>query len=197
MATKKKGCGFLITALVLLLIGGGIAGFAGFSAYNSGKAFVEKLDDGTQFQVPNGTELTAGEDGEMTVWLTGTGSDVLSNITINVKNLESGKTISASRPTGTSNFGNKHLIGNFKVTKGQRYHVAATGLPDGRTITLSNISSSAVLSIVGKGLGAFFGGGAFAFVALVFGIIGLIRFFTSKPSSTEPAATPPASPPAM
>jgi hypothetical protein len=197
MATKKKGCGFLITALVLLLIGGGIAGFAGLSAFNSGKEFLEKINQGTEFQVPHGAELTVEEDGDITAWLTGKPTDSTDNITITVKNLETGNITSASRPSGSNNFGNKHLIGNFEVEKGQRYYVEAIGLADGRTITLSNIPSSAVLKIVGKGLGAFFGGGAFVFLALIFGIIGLIMFFTSKPASAEPAAAPPASPPAM
>ena len=48
MATKKKGCGFLISALVLLIIGGCIAGFTGLSAFNSGKEFVEKIDEGVK-----------------------------------------------------------------------------------------------------------------------------------------------------
>ncbi|MBT8036425.1 MAG: hypothetical protein KJO21_02665 [Verrucomicrobiae bacterium] len=195
MATQKKGCGFLLTALVLLLIGGCIAGFTGLSAYQSGKAFVDQINQGTEFQAPHRAEITAEEDGEMTVWLTSNGNEAIHSVTINVKNLESGITTSAVQPTGTSNFGNKHLIGKFTVHQGQRYHVESVGLTDGRTVTLANVPSSAVLSIVGKGLGAFFGGGAFTVLALVFGIIGVIRFFTSPSSSARPAAAPPASQP--
>ena len=46
MAAQKKGYGFLITALIILLLGGSITVFLGISAFNSGKDYNENLEQG-------------------------------------------------------------------------------------------------------------------------------------------------------
>ena len=198
MATQRKGCGFLITALILVLIGGGVATFLGMKAYSTGKEFVENIDDGTILITPNSVEITAEEDSEMTVWLADEASDSsdstpstetsepLDKIVINITNTTTDETTIANKPNGSSNMNGQLLVGSFPVKKGNTYKIEANGLADGSTLAISSISSTTALSMVGNVMGAFFGGGAFAFLALIFGIIGLVKFFSSK----EP--TPPA-----
>lgn len=182
MPTQRKGCGLLITAFVLFLIGGAISAYLGMNAFSSGKEFVEKIHTGTPFSPPETATYIAKEDGKVSVWLTGSEGDDLKAIQIQVTDNATGNTITATKPSGTSNVSDQHLVAKFTVKKGGNYSVRADGLEAGRTLILAEIDPNAIFSFVGKGLGAFFGGGAIALVALVLGIIGLVLFFTSKPA---------------
>ncbi|BDS08111.1 hypothetical protein NT6N_31510 [Oceaniferula spumae] len=192
MATQKKGCGFLITALVLLLLGGGIAAYLGMSAVSSGKDFVEDIEKGEVFVTPGTLNYTPEEDGEVTVWITGDGSTDLNPIVIEVTDVAAGTTTNADKPGGSSTMGNQHLVAKFSVKKGQTYQVKATGVGDGYTFRVSNLSSSVVLSMIGKGVGAFGVFGVCGFLALIFGIIGLVKFLGSK--NKQPVAASPGPP---
>ena len=186
MATQKKGCGFLISALVILLLGGGIAAYLGTSAVNSGKEFVDNINKGEAFVTPATLDYTAPEDNEVTVWITGDQTENLSGVEIEVTDAN-GNTSKAAKPSGSSQMGNQRLVGTFSVKKGQSYKVKATGADIGRTLRVSNISSSAVLSFLGKGFGAFGVIGIAGFIALILGIIGLVKFLGSK-KAVAPAA---------
>lgn len=183
MATKRKGCGFLMTALVLLLIGGGIATYLGMNAYSSFLEFTEKFHAGTTFSPPNTVTYQATESGEVSVWLTGTQMDALSSIQIQVTDTSTGDTITATKPDGDSTFEDQHLVASFEVKKDDHYNVSADGLAEGRILTLAEVGQSTVFAVLGQGLGALFGGGAVAFLALIFGIIGLVMFLSSKPTA--------------
>lgn len=191
MATKKKGCGFLIAALVILIIGGVIAGILGMSAVNSGKDFVENINKGDPFVTPATLTYTPKEDGEVTLWITGDQTEDFSGIEVEITDA-SGNTSKANKPSGTSNMGNQHLIGSFSVKGGSEYKLKATGAEAGRTIRVSTLSPSVVLSMLGKGFGAFGAFGAAAVVAFILGIIGLVKFLGSKKADTPAEPAPPA-----
>lgn len=186
MATKKKGCGFLITALILLLLGAALATILGMNAFSSGKEFVEDIKNGTSFITPATASYSTSEDSEATVWLNSNGTEDLSTISIQVTDTTTNKTTSALKPSGNSNMGNQHLIATFKAEAGKTYQIKATGLADGRTATIAGVSSNTVLAVVGKSFGAIIGAGIFGVIALIFGIIGLVKFFSSK---NTPATT--------
>ena len=180
MATKKKGCGFLIAALVLLIIGGIIAGILGMSAISTGKEFAENIQSGTSFVTPGSTAYSATEDSEVTVWLVGGNSEDVDKVVVNVTDTSSNTSSPATKPSGSSTMGNQHLVGTFNIQQGKSYEVSATGAPAGSTLTIASVSSSAVLSLVGKSFGAFAAFGICGFIALILGIVGLVKFFNSK-----------------
>ena len=66
MAAQKKGFGFIITALVILLLGGGITIFLGISAFNSGKEFAANLEKGESFVTPETYSYTPKNNREVT-----------------------------------------------------------------------------------------------------------------------------------
>lgn len=190
MATKKKGCGFLIIALIILLIGGGIATFLGMGAVESSKKFADSLNnEGKVFVTPIPGIYTAEEDSEVTIWYTSNEtSPDLGGIEIEVTEKGSGNTNTIAKPKGSSNMGNQYLVGAFKVEKGKDYLVNAKGVPAGETFRISSISSSVVLSVLGKGFGAIGVLGGFGLVALIFGIIGIVKLTSSNKTATPPAA---------
>jgi len=185
MATKKKGCGFLIAALILLLLGGIIAAILGASAVSTGKEFTENINKGEIFVTPMTLDYTSDVDGEVTVWLTSDTAPTTSTIEIEVTDTASG-TSSVANPTTTSNMGNQHLVASFSVAKGSSYKIKANGTTAGQTFRVSSIDSSAVMSMVGKGFGAFGAFGICGFIALILGIIGLVKFLGSKKAATAP-----------
>jgi len=187
MATKKKGCGFLIAALVLLLLGGIIAAILGASAVSTGKEFAENINKGEVFLAPKTLDYTSDVDGEVTVWLTSDTAPTTSTIEIEVTDTASGKSSIANKPTTTSNMGNQYLVASFSVAKGSSYKVKANGATANQTFRVSSIDSSAVMSMLGKGFGAFGAFGICGFIALILGIIGLVKFLGSKKAA---AATP-------
>lgn len=188
MATQKKGCGFLITALIILLVGGGIAGFLGMSAVSTGKKFSENIEKSLSFGTPSTLNYTADEDTEVTVWLTSDGTTDLAPISIEFTELASGTAEMAGKSGASSSFGNQHLVAKYNVEKGKVYQVKANGIADGHTFRVANVDSNAVLSMIGKGFGAFATIGGFGFLALIFGIIGLIKFLGSKKEQPAPPA---------
>jgi len=188
MATKKKGCGFLIIALVLLVVGGIIAAVLGASAVSSGKKFVDDINEGEAFVTPGILDYTSTMDGEVTVWLTSDTAPTAGSVKIEVTDTASGETTLATQSGTTSSMGNQHFIASFSVTKGSQYKIKATGIEDGQTLRVSGIDSSAVMSMLGKGFGAFGAFGVCAFLALIFGIIGMVKFFNSKNAAPAPPA---------
>lgn len=190
MATQKKGCGFLISALVLLIVGGIIAAILGKDAVSTGKDFVKEIEKtGKSFVTPESITYAAEQDSEVTVWLAGDNTDDLSKVVIHITDTQTNKASTASKPSGTGRFGNKDLVATFTVAKGKSYEVKASGIEDGRHITIAGVSTNAALSMVGKGFGAIASFGIFGLVALILGIIGLVKFFGSK---SPPAQVPPA-----
>ena len=184
MATQKKGCGFLITALILLIIGGIVAFLGIKGAVDSAKDFTSI----TEFQTPDGGDVTATEDGAISVWMVG-GNDTTrpSGLSINAKDLDTGEYVTATIPSSTSRINDRMLLGSFPAEKGKKYKVHVTGVSNDRTISISSISPDAALGVVGKGLGGVFGAAFCGFLALIFGIIGLVKFFSSK-KAAPPAA---------
>lgn len=190
MATKKKGCGFLIAALLLLIVGGVIAFILGKGAASAVKDFTQELGKtGTSFVTPETVTYTTDEDSAVTVWLTGELADAdINKVLIHVTDTSTNTTSTATKPSGSGTLGNKHLLATFEVNEGQSYQVKASGIEDGRHLTIASISASKAISMVSKGIGAFASLGIFGFLALIFGIIGLIRFLGSK--SSPPQAPP-------
>ncbi|MBK1854193.1 hypothetical protein JO972_04450 [Verrucomicrobiaceae bacterium 5K15] len=194
MANQKKGCGFLITALLILIGGGGIAAFLGMSAFSTSKEFTEDINKGMSFMTPYTLNYTADEDTEVTIWLTSDATTDLAPISVEFIEKQSGASMIASKPGGTSSLGNQHLVAKHQVEKGKVYQVKASGLADGHTLRIASVPSTSVFAIVGKGLGAFAIFGGCGFLALVFGIIGMIKYFGGK---DKPSTPPPGAPPAM
>ena len=195
MATKKKGCGFLITALVLLIIGLISSFILGKGAYSEGEKFIEQTGKtGTSFKTPEFASYSATEDSEVTVWLTGNGTVDIDKVVIQVTETSSANVRTANKPSGTANFGNKHLVATIPVEAGKNYEFRASGIEDGRHLTVAAVSTQTALSIAGKMFGAIASVGLFGLLALIFGIIGLIKFLSSK--SAPAAGPPPAAPPA-
>jgi hypothetical protein len=190
MAQQKKGCGFLITALIILIVGGGIATYLGISTANTVKEFSEDIQKGKVFIAPATLDYTAPSDGEVTVWMTGDGSDDLTAISIEVTDVATGKTSTHGKSNQSSNMGNQHLVTTFTADKDKKYKLKSVGAAAGKTFRVSNVSSSAVFAILGKGFGAFGAAGIAGFLALIFGIIGLVKFLGSK--NAVPTPTPPA-----
>lgn len=193
MAKQKKGCGFLITALILLIIGGVGAALLGGSAFSDVKDAGDSFKDATTLITPNGADYTAGADGETSIWLSGNDTTVPSGYSINVKDKSSGEFIDSSTSSTSQRMGDTLLLGTFEAKKGTEYKVHVTGLSAGRTVLVSSVSSDAVLSTIGKGFGAIAVAGIASFLALIFGIIGLVKYFGAKKAAAPaPAATPPA-----
>ena len=179
MATKKKGCGFLITALILLLIGGGIATYLGQGAASSGIDFVSGIREGEAFTTPSPLTYTAEETNEVTVWMENNGGTA-SPGNIGIEYLEhGGSSAIAERANGSNSIENQLLVASFPVEEGKTYTVKALDAPDGLTFRVAKASPTDAISMVGKGLGAIGAIGIFGVIALIFGIIGLVRFFSS------------------
>ena len=189
MATQKKGCGFLLTALIILILGGGIAAFLGFGAFSSGKDFAENITSGESFVVPATLTYTPKEDSEVTIWISGRENIDLTNVEVEFTDTSTGVTTKATKPNGSGNLNDKHLLATFSAKKGTTYQVAAKGSAVGSTIWISEVSSDVILSMLGKGFGAFGVAGITVILTLIFGIIGLVKFFGSK--NTPPQQTPP------
>ena len=188
MTPKKNGCGFLIIALALLVIGGIIAGILLASAASTGKEFFENINEGESFVTPASLDYTSETNEEVTVWLTGDSAPAADTIKIEFTDTASGETSVATTSGTTSSMGNQHLVATFNVAKGSTYQVKATGVADGQTLNVSGIDSSAVMSMLGKGFGAFAAFGVCALLALILGIIGLVKYFGSKNASPTPPA---------
>ena len=153
MATQKKGCGFLITSLVLFLAGGLVATLLGIGAFSTGKKVVDEIGKtGTSFVTPESATYEPKEDSAVTVWLTGDIADVdLDKIAIHVTDTASKTSSVASKPSENSHVGNKHLLGTFEVKEGKSCEVRASGIEDGRHLTIASISMSTALSLFGMG----------------------------------------------
>ena len=150
MATQKKGCGFLIAAFVILLLGGGIAAYLGMGAFKTGKEFAENINKGETFVFPDTLNFTAEEDSEVTVWITSAGNVDFSGVEIEIKDTAAETTSKATKPGNTSNIGDQHFLAVFSVEKDKAYEVKATGATEGQTFRVSNVSSTAVFSVLGK-----------------------------------------------
>lgn len=183
MATKKKGCGFLIAALILLIIGGGIA----FLGIKSAADEIKNFASIANFKTPDTGTFTAEEEGAITVWLAGGNDTTLpAGTKVNAKDVESGKFIEIQTQRGSSRINDKLLVAAFNVEKGKKYEVSVNGLSNGREIVLSSMSADAALKMVGKGLGGVAGAGVCGFIALILGIIGLVKLVSSPKNPTAP-----------
>ena len=185
MATQKKGCGFLLTALIILVLGGGIAGFLGMGAFNTGKDFTQNLDQGESFVTPTTLTYTPKESSEVTAWISGGENIDLTNVVLEFTDTSTGVAKKAAKPNGSGVINDKNLLATFSVEQGKTYQVTIKGAADGSTVWLSNVSSDALLSMLGKGFGAFGVAGITLVLVLVFGIIGLVKFLGSKKQAPQ------------
>lgn len=192
MANQKKGCGFLITSLILLLVGGLLATVLGFGAFSTGKEVVDAISKtGTSFVTPDSVIYEPKEDSAVTVWLTGDTADVdLDKVIIHVTDAASKTGSVASKPSGSSQVENKHLVGTFEVKAGKTCEVRASGIEDGHHLTIASVSMSTALSFFGMSFGIIASLLVFGFLALVFGIIGFVLYLGSR--ETPGQAAPPA-----
>lgn len=129
---------------------------------------------------PGTLTYTHKKEGEVTVWISGDENTDLSMIELEFTDPETGVTQKGAKPDGSGFINDKHLLAVFSAEKDKTYQVTAKGATDGSTIWLSNVSSTAILSMLGKGLGAFGVGGISIVLTLIFGIIGMVKFFGSK-----------------
>ncbi|MBT7214992.1 MAG: hypothetical protein HN869_07260 [Verrucomicrobia bacterium] len=189
MAAQKKGYGFLITALVILLLGGGLTIFLGISAFNSGKEFTENLEGGESFITPETFSYTSKENKEVTIWILGDEDIDLNEIEIEFTDLSTGITNKASKPNGTNHVNSQYHLADFRVEKGRTYQVTAKGATNGSTILISHVSSDAIVPTLGKVFGAFGVAGVTFILTLIFGIIGLVKYLDSQ--KTKPHQSPP------
>ena len=131
MAPKKNGCGFLIIALALLVLGGIIAGILVVSAVSIGKEFIENINAGESFVRPASLDYTSETDEEVTLWLTSDRAPASNIIKIEFTDAASGETAVATNSGTTSWMGKQHLVAAFGVAKGSTYQVKATGVANG------------------------------------------------------------------
>lgn len=190
MATQRKGCGFLLTALIILLLGGGIAAFLGIGAFNSGKDFTGNIDKGESFVTPKTLSYTPKEDTEITAWISGDENLDLSKVELEFTNTSTGIAEKATKPESTGLINGKHLLAEFSAEKDKTYQIAAKGAIDNSTVWISNVSSDVIISMLGKGLGAFGVSVVTFLLTLVFGIIGLVKFLGSKKAGPTQAPPP-------
>ncbi|MGB1936229.1 MAG: hypothetical protein ACPHVK_01900 [Akkermansiaceae bacterium] len=192
MARQKKGCGFLITSLVLFLVGGLAAALLGVGAFSKGKKVVDEISKtGTSFVTPESVTYEPREDSAVTVWLSGNVEDVdLEKVIIHITDTASKTESVASKPSGSNQMDNKHLVGSFEVKAGRTCQVRASGLEDGRHLTIASVSMSTAVSFFGMGLGIIGSLVIFGSLGLVCGIIGLVMYFGTQKTSAQGA--PPA-----
>jgi len=187
MATQRKGCGFLITALILVII---MAVAMGIGVYSGMKS----LAPISSFTTPNSGEITPDDDTAISVWLHGNDTSIPTGIDVLVTDVETGKISSAPLTKMESNIevnGDRRiLLSSFKAEKGKNYKIRVTGLEEGRKISLAK-STLAGFGLLAGGMGI---SCPCAILALIFGIIGLIKFFGSKnnPSQLPPSPASPA-----
>lgn len=184
MATKKKGCGFLITAIVLLIAAAGIFALGIFGA-------VKSFEPISSFNTPSSTTITADDNGAISVWLHGNDNSVPAGTSINVTDVASGQIVAAPTTTINShmkvNGDRRILLGSFEATKGSNYKVQVANVPNGSKISLSNTSTAAAVGSIGM---AIVGPMICGVLALIFGIIGLVKFIGSKKADPQAAAPP-------
>ncbi|HAE17871.1 MAG TPA: hypothetical protein DCG41_01510 [Verrucomicrobiales bacterium] len=190
MAAQKKGYGFLITALIILLLGGGITVFLGISAFNSGKDFTENLDQGESFITPKTLSYTPKENSEVTIWVLGDEDIDLAEIDIEFTDTTTGITKKATKSNAAYHVNNQHHLADFRVEKGRTYQVSAKGAANGSTIWITHISSDAILSTLSKAFGALGVASVTFVITLIFGIIGLVRYLDSQKNRSHQSPPP-------
>ncbi|MBT8045397.1 MAG: hypothetical protein KJO79_10640, partial [Verrucomicrobiae bacterium] len=151
----------------------------------------DSIQAGKSFVTPGSTTYTADGGDQASVWLSANDQSATGGVVVHVIDTSTNTKTTATKPSGSANMGNQHLVATFKIKPGKSYKVSASGVPDGSTLTVSNVSSNAVFSVVGKGFGAFAVFGVCGFLALIFGIIGLVRFFSSNDAPAPPHSPPP------
>lgn len=189
MAEKRKGCGLLIAALVATII----AAIVGFMGIKSGvddiqSGVAENSAGAVSFATPSSGTFKAPQDKDGTVWLTSTDGNAPSKPTgysVTVVD-ESGKEITVTNSVATVTIMNQVKLASFPCTKDSIYNVSVAGLPDSSSIEVSHSSAAEALGGAGKVAGGLFGALGLGFVAFVLGLIGIIRWFTSKPKVTAP-----------
>ncbi len=190
MATKKKGCGFLITSLIILLLGAGIAAFLGMNVVSDSKKLATNINDGETFVSPESLTYSPEQDGDASIWIiTDLEEPDTSMIQIQVTETGSNTTIPVTETETKITILDQLQMASFPAESGKDYLITVNGAKSGEKFKVSNtLPSDELISTVGKGFGAigiFLGA---AFLAFIFGIIGLIKFFSSKSSAQAPPA---------
>lgn len=193
MATQKKGCGFLITAIVLLVAAIGIFVIGIFSAVSSASGSLGA------FNTPDNVTVKSDKSGKINIWLHGNDTAPPTGTSLHAKEADTGNQVVTSPSVMTSTFtvnnDRRLLLGDFDAVAGKEYTVSVGGLEPGRKITVADATGAKVAGSIGI---AVIGPMICGLLALVFGIIGLVKLLGSKntPNQMPPAAAPGA-PPAM
>ena len=121
------------------------------------------------------------DDGAISVWLHGSETTAPAGVSIDVKNTKTDELVPAvtvsSNTSMSSGANRKLLLGTFESKKDTEYEIRVSGLSPDRKISLSNTSVGGLMSNLGM---AIIGPIIFGFLALIFGIIGLIKLLSSK-----------------
>ena len=191
MAEKRKGCGFLIAAILAAII----AAVIGYMGVKSG---VDDIEDtaadnskgAVKLTTPGTATFTATQDKDATVWLGSTNSTPPtkpSGYTVTVVGAD-GEEINTTITSATVTVMNQVQLASFPASKDSTYTVSVTGVPDGSLIEVSHSSFSEVMGGAAKAAGGVIGAIALGFVAFILGLVGFIRWLTSKPQAAPPAA---------
>ncbi|MGB0991304.1 MAG: hypothetical protein ACPG32_02430 [Akkermansiaceae bacterium] len=183
MAEKRKGCGFLIAALVATII----AAVVGILAIKGGVDDVkDSVSGGSEFTPPAIGSVTAEDNSGATIWYHVAGTEMPKGVTISVTNTADNTPVPTHTPASSTNLNGKLMIGSFVTQKDATYNVSIEGLPVGSSASVSSTSAEKLAGGAMKAAGGFFGALAIGFVAFVLGLIGLIRWLTSKPKAEAP-----------
>ncbi len=191
MKSSKKGCGLILSAIILFVVGCSISGIIGYSAYKDGIKLVNEAKKGPSFVTPKTITYTAKTSGKITIWQKIDEQPPSGTTIIEIKNLRDGSVIKATRPSTNSQIGDFSLVGESDISKGESYEFVAKGLPDNTTLTIAELPPQKIRSIFIKGFAAFAIAGVLAIIALILGIIGAIKYFSSDKTSIPKNSTPP------
>ncbi len=191
MAEKRKGCGFLIAAIVATII----AAIIGFMGIKSGVDDIQDTAKNTEngavtLITPGTVAFKATQDKDATVWLASNDTNAPAKpkgYTVKAVAAD-GSEIKTSNTSSTITVMNQVQLASFPASKDSTYTVSVTGLPDGCNVEVSHSSFSEVMGGAAKAAGGFFGAIALGFVAFILGLIGLIRWLSSKPKDPAPVA---------
>ena len=186
----KKGYGFLITALIILFLGGSITVFLGISAFNSGKDLTRNLDQSESFITPKTLSYTPKENSEVTIWVLGDEEIDVTEINIEFTNTTTDITKKATKSNDAYHFKKQHHLADFRVEKSRTYQVSAKGAAHGSTIWITHISSDVILSTLSKAFGALGVASVTFVITLIFVIVGLVRYLNSKKNRLHQSPPP-------
>ena len=191
MSEKRKGCGFLIAAIVATVIATIIA----YMGIKSGVTDIQNttentIDGAITFNTPETATFTATLDEEVSVWLNSNDSTPPTKPNgYSVKaTTADGTEVAVSQSADITIINNQVQIASFPASKGNTYAVSVSGLPEDSIIEVSHSSLSEIMGGAAKAAGSLLGAIALGFIAFILGLIGLIRWLTSKPKDPAPIA---------